>query len=63
MHDAKRAVEEHGRSGIVSFCIGLDPEAGASIAHVFGASRYLLLDHLHRLPQTLSLLYLRWAHS
>ena len=57
--DAKRAVEEQARCGIVIFCISLDPAADNYVRRIFGARNYLVLDHLRRLPEKLPALYLR----
>jgi hypothetical protein len=56
--DAKRAVEELGRSGIHSYCLTLDPYADQYVARIFGARNYMVLDHVARLPEKLSMLYL-----
>ena len=61
VRDAKRAVEEQRRTGIATFCMSLDPSADRYVSPIFGAGNYLVLDHLRRLPETLALVYLRWA--
>lgn len=57
--DAKRAVEEQARCGVVIFCISLDPAADNYVRRIFGTRNYLVLDHLRRLPEKLPALYLR----
>ena len=56
-YDAKRAVEEAARSGIVTYCMSLDPRADQYVSRIFGARNYLVVDHVERLPEKLPLLY------
>ena len=56
--DAKKAVEQHARSGITTYCMSLDPRADDYVARIFGARHYLVVDHVQRLPERLPLLYL-----
>ncbi len=56
--DAKRAVEELARSGIHTYCLTLDPYADQYVSRIFGAKNYMVLDHVARLPEKLSMLYL-----
>lgn len=65
LHDARQAVIEAGRHGIKVFCASLDPAAEPYVTRVFGRGRYLVLDHLERLPEKLArlLLVLNRAHS
>ena len=51
--DAKRAVEDVARMGVVPFCLTLDPRADQYVARIFGQRNYLILDHVQRLPQRL----------
>jgi len=55
--DAKKAVEDAARAGIVTFCINLDPRADQYVARIFGAGRYMIVDHVERLPEKLPLAY------
>jgi hypothetical protein len=55
--DARKAVEDVGRDGVVPFCLTLDPRADQYVARIFGARNYLILDHVERLPERLPLLY------
>ena len=56
--DAKKAVEELGRSGIMTYCMSLDPHADDYVARIFGARNYLVVDHVERLPERLPMLYM-----
>ncbi len=55
--DAKKAVEDVGRIGVVPFCLTLDPRADQYVARIFGQRNYLILDHVERLPERLPQLY------
>lgn len=55
--DAKKAVEEVGRIGVVPFCLTLDPRADQYVARIFGQKNFLILDHVERLPERLPQLY------
>ncbi|MBY0579034.1 MAG: nitric oxide reductase activation protein NorD [Burkholderiales bacterium] len=56
-YDAKKAVEEAGRSGILAYCMSLDPRADQYVSRIFGAKNYMVVDHVERLPEKLPLLY------
>jgi hypothetical protein len=56
--DAKRAVEELARDGVHTYCLTLDPYADQYVSRIFGARNYMVLDHVARLPEKLSMLYL-----
>ena len=56
-YDAKKAVEEMARSGVTTFCMSLDPRADQYVSRIFGAKNYMVVDHVERLPEKLSLLY------
>jgi len=56
-HDARKAVEELGRSGIKTYCLSLDPFADQYVARIFGARNYRVLDRVERLPEQLPALY------
>jgi nitric oxide reductase NorD protein len=56
-HDAKKAVEELSRNGIITFCMSLDPRADQYVSRIFGARNYAIVDHVQRLPEKLPLLY------
>ena len=55
--DAKKAVEEVARSGVVTYCMSLDPRADQYVSRIFGARNYMVVDHVERLPEKLPLLY------
>lgn len=56
-HDTKKAVEEAGRAGIVTYCMSLDPRADQYVSRIFGERNYLVVDHVERLPEKLPILY------
>ena len=56
--DAKKAVEELTRNGMVTYCLSLDPRADQYVSRIFGAKNYMVLDHVQRLPEKLPLLYM-----
>ncbi|MDV6345465.1 nitric oxide reductase activation protein NorD [Nitrosomonas sp. Is37] len=56
-YDTKKAVEEAGRSGIITYCMSLDPRADQYVSRIFGARNYMVVDHVERLPEKLPLLY------
>ncbi len=56
-HDAKKAVEELGRNGIMSYCLTLDPHADEYVSRIFGANGYTVVDHVNRLPEKLPTLF------
>jgi nitric oxide reductase activation protein len=59
LFDAKQATICNRRLGITSYCIGLDPNAEATVKRIFGAGNYSLLDRIESLPERLALLYPR----
>lgn len=56
--DAKKAVEELTRNGMVTYCLSLDPRADQYVSRIFGAKNYMVLDNVERLPEKLPLLYM-----
>jgi hypothetical protein len=56
-YDTKKAVEEAGRSGILTYCMSLDPRADQYVSRIFGARNYMVVDQVERLPEKLPLLY------
>ncbi|MCX7185204.1 MAG: nitric oxide reductase activation protein NorD [Nitrosospira sp.] len=56
-YDTKKAVEEAGRNGVVTYCMSLDPRADQYVSRIFGAKNYMVVDHVERLPEKLPLLY------
>jgi hypothetical protein len=55
--DAHKAVEELAARGVTTFCLTLDPNADEYVARIFGPGRYMVVDHVNRLPERLPLLY------
>lgn len=55
--DTRKAVEEAGRSGILTYCMSLDPRADQYVSRIFGMRNYMVVDHVMRLPEKLPLLY------
>jgi len=60
--DAKKAVDEASRAGILTYCMSLDPEADRYVARIFGVRNYIVVDHIRRLPEKLPMLYMRLTH-
>jgi hypothetical protein len=56
-YDAKKAVEEAGRHGVITYCMSLDPRADQYVSRIFGAKNYMVVDQVARLPEKLPLLY------
>lgn len=56
-YDTKKAVEEVGRHGVVTYCMTLDPRADNYVSRIFGQKNYMVVDHVERLPEKLPLLY------
>lgn len=50
-------MEEAGRSGILTYCMSLDPRADQYVSRIFGERNYLVVDHVERLPEKLPILY------
>ncbi len=55
--DTKKAVEEAGRAGVITYCMSLDPRADQYVARIFGERNYMVVDHVERLPEKLPVLY------
>jgi nitric oxide reductase activation protein len=56
-YDTKRAIEMAGRSGIHTYCIGLDPDADQYVSAIFGANNYMVVDHVKCVPEKMIELY------
>lgn len=56
-YDTKKAVEEIGRFGVMTYCMTLDPRADNYVSRIFGQKNYMVVDHVERLPEKLPLLY------
>lgn len=59
VEDARRAVFEAGRLGLVVFCVTLDPAADNYVRTICGAGNYRVLDRIESLPRILPQLVLR----
>jgi nitric oxide reductase NorD protein len=55
--DTKKAVEEAARSGVITYCMSLDPRADQYVSRIFGPRNFMVVDHVERLPEKLPLLY------
>jgi nitric oxide reductase activation protein len=62
MFDAKKAVDEAARAGILTYCMSVDPDADRYVARIFGVRNYMVVDHIRCLPEKLPMLYLRLTH-
>jgi len=56
-YDTKKAVEEVGREGVVTYCMSLDPRADQYVSRIFGQKNFMVVDQVQRLPEKLPLLY------
>ncbi|MEJ2687780.1 MAG: hypothetical protein P8124_11345 [Gammaproteobacteria bacterium] len=59
LHDARHAVAAARRCGVDVFGVSLHPRSGAAVSRIFGPGRFLVLDHLDRLPEQLFRLFVR----
>ncbi len=55
--DAKKSVEEAARSGVLTYCMSLDPGADQYVSRIFGQRNFMVVDHVERLPEKLPILY------
>jgi hypothetical protein len=56
-HDTKKAVEELYSSGVLTYCLTLDPNADAYVKRIFGENNYTIVDNVDRLPEKLPTLF------
>ena len=56
-HDTKKAVEELYGTGVLTYCLTLDPHADSYVKRIFGENNYTVIDHVDRLPEQLPLLF------
>ena len=56
--DTKKSVEEAEKSGIITYCMSLDPRADAYVSRIFGQRNYMVVDHVERLPEKLPELFI-----
>ena len=59
IEDARRAVREAARDGVIVFCVTLDPAADVYVRAIFGAGNYRVLDRIESLPAVLPAMVLR----
>jgi nitric oxide reductase NorD protein len=56
-HDTKKAVEELYSTGVLTYCLTLDPHADDYVKRIFGANNYTIIDHVDKLPEQLPTLF------
>jgi len=56
-HDTKKAVEELYSTGVLTYCLTLDPNADAYVKRIFGENNYTIIDNVDRLPEKLPALF------
>ncbi|RUM82220.1 MAG: VWA domain-containing protein [Candidatus Thioglobus sp.] len=55
--DTKKAVEELYSTGVLTYCLTLDPHADAYVKRIFGENNYTIIENVERLPEQLPLLF------
>ena len=56
-HDTKKAVEELYSTGVLTYCLTLDPGADDYVKRIFGENNYTIIDNVDRLPEKLPTLF------
>ena len=56
-HDTKKAVEELYSTGVLCYCLTLDPNADNYVKRIFGENNYTIIDNVDRLPEKLPTLF------
>jgi hypothetical protein len=56
-HDTRKAVEELYSTGVLTYCLTLDPNADAYVKRIFGENNYTIVDNVNRLPEKLPTLF------
>jgi hypothetical protein len=56
-HDTKKAVEELYGTGVLTYCLTLDPHADAYVKRIFGENNYTVIDNVEKLPEKLPALF------
>jgi len=56
-HDTKKAVEELYGTGVLTYCLTLDPHADTYVKRIFGENNYTIIDNVDRLPEKLPTLF------
>jgi nitric oxide reductase activation protein len=59
IEDARKAVMSLRHGGMDVFCVGLDSGGDNYLTRIFGRRNVLQVDRLERLPERLTMLYLR----
>lgn len=59
LSDVRKSIEECERDGIIPFAIAVDPTAKQYLPKLFGAGNYSILLNINKLPEILSLLYIK----
>lgn len=57
IEDARQSVKELDQQGIFTYCVNLDPRADSYVSDIFGR-QYTVIDHVERLPEQLSQLFM-----
>ena len=55
--DTKKAVEELYSTGVLTYCLTLDPHADNYVKRIFGENNYTVVEDVERLPEQLPLLF------
>jgi hypothetical protein len=55
--DTKKAVEELYSTGVLTYCLTLDPHADEYVKRIFGENNYTVIENVERLPEQLPLLF------
>ncbi|MDQ6989066.1 MAG: nitric oxide reductase activation protein NorD [Mariprofundaceae bacterium] len=56
-HDTKKAVEELYGTGVLTYCLTLDPNADSYVKRIFGENNYTVIDNVDKLPEKLPTLF------
>ena len=56
-YDTKKAVEELYSTGVLTYCLTLDPNADDYVKRIFGTNNYTIIDNVDRLPEKLPTLF------
>ncbi len=59
LSDVRKSIEECERDGIIAFAIAVDPSAKQYLPKLFGAGNFSILLNINKLPEILSLLYIK----
>ena len=55
--DTKKAVEELYSTGVLTYCLTLDPNADSYVKRIFGENNYTVIENVEKLPEQLPLLF------